>query len=159
MDIFHDRLAWSLAGPSRALLVVALQWTANLPLGATGAIASLPTWFRGRQEPTEAWRLWFFAGMILGGFFFAQATGAFHPDFAHGQFDAFLGRWGLVPKAAILAGAGILIGFGARTAGGCTSGHGICGFSRGSTGSMVATVVFVAAAIVTANLVRWGLGG
>ena len=144
MEIFQNRLPWYFAGPLLAVIVVSLQWAANLPLGATGAIASLPSWSRGRQERGDTWRLFFFAGMILGGFFFALASGGFHPSFESGPVKAWL-----------LPIAGLLIGFGARKAGGCTSGNGICGFSRGSRGSMVATLVFVICAIVTANLIRW----
>src|SRR5262245_42863665 len=139
MESLAERLPWYLAGPSLALIVVLLQWAANLPLGATGAIASLPTWLRGRGEQGGAWRLWFLGGMFLGGFLFATAKGGFSPGFENGRFDTMFGGAGLAGKAIILGGAGVLIGYGARTAGGCTSGHGICGISRGSSGSMVST--------------------
>jgi uncharacterized membrane protein YedE/YeeE len=48
--------------------------------------------------------------------------------------------------------AGLLVGFGTAMSNGCTSGHGICGISRMSTRSVVATVVFIAAGIVTVTL-------
>jgi uncharacterized membrane protein YedE/YeeE len=48
-----------------------------------------------------------------------------------------------------LLGAGLLVGFGTRLGGGCTSGHGVCGISRGSVRSIVATMTFVAAGAVT----------
>lgn len=51
-------------------------------------------------------------------------------------------------------GGGLLVGFGTRLAGGCTSGHGVCGLSRLSPRSMVATGVFMAAAVVTVFVVR-----
>ena len=49
----------------------------------------------------------------------------------------------------VLAVAGLLVGFGARLGGGCTSGHGVCGLSRLSGRSLVATMVFMATAILT----------
>jgi len=48
--------------------------------------------------------------------------------------------------------AGFLVGIGSRFAGGCTSGHGVCGLSRGSFRSLIATVIFMAAGLVTVYL-------
>jgi len=50
--------------------------------------------------------------------------------------------------------AGLLVGFGTRLGSGCTSGHGVCGLSRLSLRSLVATAIFMASAIVTVYLVR-----
>jgi uncharacterized membrane protein YedE/YeeE len=58
----------------------------------------------------------------------------------------------------LLAGAGILVGFGAALGGGCTSGHGVCGLSRLSRRSFIATAVFMATAIVTVFIVRHVIG-
>ena len=55
--------------------------------------------------------------------------------------------------------AGLLVGFGARLGGGCTSGHGVCGIARISTRSIVATAIFMASAIVVVSIMRHGLGG
>lgn len=55
--------------------------------------------------------------------------------------------------------AGLLVGFGSVFGGGCTSGHGVCGLSRLSMRSIIATVVFMVVAFVTVFLVRHGLGG
>jgi uncharacterized protein len=55
--------------------------------------------------------------------------------------------------------AGLLVGFGAVYGGGCTSGHGVCGLSRFSRRSMVATVVFMAAAILVVFIARHIVGG
>jgi uncharacterized membrane protein YedE/YeeE len=55
---------------------------------------------------------------------------------------------------AILFGAGILIGFGAKTAGGCTSGNGLGGCSAGSPASFAATGTFIATAIVASFAIR-----
>jgi uncharacterized membrane protein YedE/YeeE len=64
-----------------------------------------------------------------------------------------------MPKSwAVIVGAGLLVGIGTRLAGGCTSGHGICGMARFSPRSMVATCVFVATAAVVVAIVRHGIG-
>jgi uncharacterized protein len=54
---------------------------------------------------------------------------------------------------------GLLVGFGTRLGGGCTSGHGICGMARLSARSIVATAIFMTAAIVVVALTRHVLGG
>lgn len=55
--------------------------------------------------------------------------------------------------------AGLLVGFGSVWGNGCTSGHGVCGLSRLSTRSLVATATFMATAFVTVFLVRHVIGG
>jgi hypothetical protein len=50
--------------------------------------------------------------------------------------------------------AGLLVGFGTRLGSGCTSGHGICGISRLSIRSMIATVTFMLAGIITVYVIR-----
>jgi uncharacterized membrane protein YedE/YeeE len=56
-------------------------------------------------------------------------------------------------------GAGLLAGFGTRMAGGCTSGHGICGIARLSARSLVATAVFMATAVAVVAVSRHVVGG
>ena len=60
---------------------------------------------------------------------------------------------------AVIAVAGLLVGFGTRLGNGCTSGHGICGIARLSPRSIVATLVFMIAAIVVVALMRHVIGG
>lgn len=76
----------------------------------------------------------FVIGLPLGAFIVALATGGLDPAFA-----------GPVP----LVIAGLLVGFGTRIGSGCTSGHGVCGMSRFSVRSIVATLVFMATGIAT----------
>jgi uncharacterized membrane protein YedE/YeeE len=56
-------------------------------------------------------------------------------------------------------GGGLLIGFGTRLAGGCTSGHGIFGLSNFEKSSWVATIAFMAAGLATTQLVYRVLAG
>jgi len=60
---------------------------------------------------------------------------------------------------AVIAVAGLLVGFGTRLGNGCTSGHGICGIARLSPRSIVATLVFMVAAIIVVALTRHVIGG
>jgi hypothetical protein len=55
----------------------------------------------------------------------------------------------------MIAMAGLCVGMGVRMSGGCTSGHGVCGISRGSTRSVTATVTFISTGI----LMTWSLHG
>lgn len=98
-----------------------------------------------RPRPTEvAWRLAFVAGLVATPSLF-WLTG--HPQSI--PIDTGYG-------ALILAG--LLVGAGTRFGSGCTSGHGVCGLSRLSPRSLVATVAFMAAGFVTVFVVRHVLG-
>ena len=128
------------AGIGGALIATSLA----VMLVATGRIAGLSGVVAGlvRAKPNggRAWRVWFVVGMLAVGGAFA----ALRPD----TFD----RGARVPLAAV-ALAGMLVGAGTRLANGCTSGHGLCGTSRLSLRSIVATATFFAIGVATATLV------
>lgn len=63
------------------------------------------------------------------------------------------------PNLLLLGGAGLLVGFGSVLGNGCTSGHGVCGLSRLSGRSLVATLTFMATAFVTVYVIRHLVGG
>ncbi|MCG8424357.1 MAG: YeeE/YedE family protein [Proteobacteria bacterium] len=84
------------------------------------------------------WRLVFVAGLIAGGLLLRLL----HPESLPIEYEAE-GGW------AILILAGLLVGFGTRLGSGCTSGHGVCGMSRLSRRSLVATPLFIAVAMLT----------
>lgn len=150
------RCPWYIAGPLIGLLVVGLLWAINKPLGALGGYVDTYNWLR-KPSDGPSWRVFFFVGIILGGLLSALlATGSFQPSFAYGSFDTTLGTT-LTAKAFILVAAGALIGYGARLAGGCTSGHGMCGMALGSPASFIATMTFMGAAIVTAHALTFFL--
>lgn len=75
-----------------------------------------------------------------------------------------LGLAAHLPAARMVTGwptlvvAGLLVGWGTRHAGGCTSGHGVCGLSRRSPRSLLATGVFMATGVATVFVVRHGFG-
>lgn len=95
-----------------------------------------------RGEP-RTWRIAFLVGLALGAAAFVALTGLPTPTPIGPGWGRFL---------AVVAG-GILVGAGTRIAGGCTSGHGVCGLARGSARSFVAVLVFmvVAAGVVAAT--------
>jgi len=93
----------------------------------------------------KSWSAAFFAGLILAPL---TASLAGFPMPAPLMPDS----WSLVVVA------GVLVGFGTRLGGGCTSGHGVCGIARLSTRSIVATAVFMATAIVVVALSRHVIG-
>jgi len=120
-----------------------------------GAAATLLLWLNGRiagvsgivdhalapQPGDLGWRLCFIVGLVAGG-----AIGfAVVPD--------------SLPKSAVdspllIALAGLLVGVGTSYAAGCTSGHGVCGLARRSARSLVGTLVFMAAGMVTVFVIR-----
>jgi len=106
--------------------------------GVSGIVASL---FRGGSVPMA--NLAFVAGLTLG------------PT----AYRLWTGEWPLVqPQGPLLlfAVAGLLVGFGTRMGSGCTSGHGVAGLARLSARSIAAVLVFLAAAVTTVALMRWG---
>ena len=119
-------------GASAGLLVLLLGRVA----GVTGILANAwPAADRG-----WSWRAAFVAGLIIAGAVAARVD----PGAVVGPSASW----------ARAIAAGLLVGFGARYGGGCTSGHGVCGLANLSTRSLVATVTFMAAAVVTVFLMR-----
>jgi uncharacterized protein len=90
----------------------------------------------------RAWRLFFLLGMICAGF---VANQILQPDLVLVQVS---------PSVAITLTAGLLVGFGTVIGAGCTSGHGICGIGRRSLRSLIATLTFVGAGMITTTLVH-----
>jgi uncharacterized membrane protein YedE/YeeE len=147
--MFAARCPWYVAGPLLGLLIVGLRWVGNLHLGATGAFVGVGRWLQ-RPRAGIDWRVLFFVGVLTGGLLSAVAAGAWHPTLSLGSLDSVVPT--LPMKALLLVGAGGLMGAGARVAGGCTSGHGICGTAQGSPASFVATGTFMATAMISARL-------
>ncbi len=89
----------------------------------------------------NGWRIAFLAGLLCGGALL-RAMGRV-------IFIALPGR-----SAAALMLAGVLVGIGTQLGSGCTSGHGVCGIGRGSLRSLVATITFMMAGVLTVAVVR-----
>jgi len=155
MDLLAARAPWYLAGPIIGLIVMLLLWVTNKPFGALGGYIELTEWIGGRRP---GWRVYFTLGVVVGGVLSAVVGAGWTPTVAYGTFDQLFGS-SLAVKAVVLFGAGALMGAGGRLAGGCTSGHGICGISLGSTASILSMATFMAVAVAMAHLVAWLLGG
>lgn len=92
------------------------------------------------------WRVAFVAGLLAGG----GVVMLLSPE----MIQEPTGR-----DLPLVAGAGLLVGVGTRLANGCTSGHGVCGLSRRSKRSLVATLSFMATGFITASLLGLMAGG
>jgi uncharacterized membrane protein YedE/YeeE len=141
--VLNPQLAWYVAGPVLGLCVVAVRWLFNARLGVTGGYSSIVSSVR-RGDANFDWRGFFLIGVLLGGTVFALAAGG--PDF-HG-YGWLTRNLGDVAVGAILLVSGVLIGYGAKLAGGCTSGNGLSGTAMLSPASLAATGTFFATAIV-----------
>lgn len=122
-------------------------------LATTGRVAGISGIAAGsvRATPGErGWRWAFLLGLL------AAAGGVLYWQTVPGQAPRNLLRDAL--PAWQLVGAGLLVGFGTRLGNGCTSGHGVCGVARGSMRSLLATLVFMACAMLTTFLIRHGGG-
>ena len=123
--------------------------SAAVMLLANGRIAGISGIYRGVIQPKKGdflWRATFVGGLVAGGVLML----AFVPD----MFAITIER-----SLVAVAAAGLLVGFGTRLGNGCTSGHGVCGMSRLSARSIVATVSFMAAGALTVFVVNHLLGG
>ena len=133
----------ALAGGVLIGLSASLLWlTTGRVAGISGILGDL----LGPEKGGVNWRLAFLAGLMAAPLFVAAATGA-------------------LPTVTIAASwptlvlGGLLVGFGTRLGGGCTSGHGVCGVARLSQRSLLATLLFMTAGATVAIIVRHGLAG
>jgi uncharacterized membrane protein YedE/YeeE len=148
-----DRCPWFIAGPLLGVVIIGLRAAVNKPLGALGGYIDIS------EHVTRPSRLGFsaflLAGIAIGGALFTLTTGSSSPSASYS---------GLLPsdpalQLGILLVAGLAMGVGARTAGGCTSGHGLTGVSLGSPASIVAAMTFFGTAVALAHVWAWLTGG
>lgn len=155
-DVLPDRLPWYIGGPILGVLIVGMFAVANQPLGASGAYVQTAGLLRGRAS-VAVWRVWYFVGMFVGGLLVVHVLRS-GSDLRSG-YDALrdvMPLWAVVP---VVFGAATLLGYGAAEAGGCTSGHGMCGTAQRSPASVAVTATFMATAIATTLLLRVVTGG
>ncbi len=110
-----------------------LMFTLGKICGLSGIFTSLIT------RPKEDWRWFFISGFFLG----ALIIRFFQPQMVEASVFSIPMIWMIF--------SGLLVGVGTRMGGGCTSGHGVCGISRLSKRSIVATCAF----ILTGMIVVW----
>ncbi len=122
---------------------------AAMLLATDGKIAGISGIVGGLLRPVAgdvAWRVTFVLGLVAGG-------ALLHAAFPERVAFTVARSW------ETIVGAGLLVGFGSRLANGCTSGHGVCGISRGSVRSVVATIVFMVTGACAAYVVGHVMGG
>jgi uncharacterized membrane protein YedE/YeeE len=139
---------WSAFTPwSAAIGGVVIGIAAALLVLVNGRLAGISGIVGGMLRPRGgdfAWRLAFVAGLLLAPLAYASV--------------AALPAITIEAGYPMLIAAGLLVGIGTRFAGGCTSGHGVCGLSRLSPRSLVATLSFMAAGFITVFVVRHAIG-
>jgi uncharacterized membrane protein YedE/YeeE len=152
-------LHWAVAGIGIAGITLALLLVASRRLGiSTGfedvcsLVARVPYFRREAVSKGRAWRLPLLGGLLLGGFLSALTGGGWELTWDLGVFDQAVGL-GPAGKTAWMFVGGLFIGFGTRLAGGCTSGHGIFGLSNFEAPSLITTVAFMVAGMVTSHIV------
>ncbi|MHA4740755.1 YeeE/YedE family protein [Dyadobacter sp. MSC1_007] len=177
LEIMKQPWPWYLAGPLIGLTVPALLILGNKSFGISSSLrhvcaiclpSKIP--FFQYEWKREVWNLFFTSGIFLGGMIAAyhlsdHARVKIHQDLVnelsvYGVTDFSstvpkdLVSWGklmTLPGMIMMIGGGFLVGFGARYAGGCTSGHAIMGLSTLQWPSLVATICFMIGGFAMAN--------
>ena len=179
MEFLQQPWPWYVAGAVIGLTVPALLLLGNKHFGISANLrhacaACLPAniKFFKYDWKKEVWNFFFVGGIMIGAFLAAQfmtnpesvkvAPALLSELKDYGiedhtkvlpkelfSFEALLSFRGLV----MLVGGGFLVGFGARYAGGCTSGHSIMGISDLQVPSMIATASFMAGGFLMANVI------
>jgi uncharacterized membrane protein YedE/YeeE len=125
-----------------------LGLSASSLLVFNGRVAGVAGILRGALQPQKgdvAWRVLFLAGLLTG----SGAFALLRPE-----------SFGTSPRPlALVIAAGLFVGLGVRISNGCTTGHGICGLSRFSKRSLVATMTFMTAAAATTFICQHAIGG
>ncbi|AXL50807.1 YeeE/YedE [Paraburkholderia caffeinilytica] len=124
-----------------------IGFAAALLVLGNGRIAGISGILGGLLDTTSgdrAWRAAFVLGLFAAPWLFKLSTA--------------LPAVTIVSSPPVLVVAGLLVGIGTRYASGCTSGHGVCGLSRGSVRSLAATATFMAVGFFTVFVTRHLLG-
>lgn len=142
IDWIHFSALHGLAGGAMiGLASLLLMLLAGRIAGVSGILGGLLGGLLADSSKAETlWRLAFVLGLLYAPLLYRQweMAGPIHVEAGRGTLIA----------------AGLLVGFGTRLAGGCTSGHGVCGLARLSPRSLAAVTAFMAAGFVTVAVVR-----
>ena len=161
----YDIIIWPgwLAGAGIGLLMVAFHWVTGKQLGVSRSycnlwahVSKLP-FFQQKEYTGTGWRIWFIAGIVLGG---ATAAMIGNQGDWHLQYDMGQAYEALLPsnvwlKILVLFSGGAVMGLGARLAGGCTSGHVIAGIPTLNFASALAGGLFFVGGLLTIQFVAY----
>lgn len=140
MDISISTLVLSMIGG------IFIGLSALLMMLFNGRVTGISGILSGVLSPIKSewlWRAIFIAGLLLGGLLYSLTLEPLTLQMTNNSY--------------ILVLAGLLVGFGTRLGGGCTSGHGVCGISRGTARSILATIIFMTTAVATVFISK-GMG-
>lgn len=151
IDALQDRPEWYVIGPLIGTIVVSLFAISNQRIGVMGGFSNFVERATGRAETLD-WRAWFLIGVLGGALIWRLLAGESTVGDGYGWLTREFGSDALV--AGILVASGVLIGFGTKTASGCTSGNGLGGCSTGSPASFVSTATFFATAVALSFLIE-----
>lgn len=138
-----DQIRNSLLGGSLIGLAVTSMLLFN---GRVTGISGIIAAGLSKQDRTGQWRWFFLAGLVSGG----ALMKLLRPELFTNLSDR---------GTVLVLFAGLLVGYGTVMGSGCTSGHGVCGISRLSLRSLVATITFMFFGFVAVQIVRHFLGG
>jgi uncharacterized membrane protein YedE/YeeE len=179
METITQPWPWYTAGIIIGLIVPALLILGNKHFGISAnfrhaCAACLPSNipYFGYDWKKESWNFFFVGGILLGGIISTLYLGSDEPVIVHPDLAKELASYritdfsGMVPAQlfsfenlftvrglVMMVGGGFLVGFGARYAGGCTSGHAIMGLSDLQWPSLVATICFMIGGFIMANFI------
>ncbi|MEC8231427.1 MAG: YeeE/YedE thiosulfate transporter family protein [Pseudomonadota bacterium] len=128
------------AGLAGGLLIGLSVVLLLLTLGRIAGISGIAAGAMTQRGIERYWRLAFLIGVVLSAVLYIGFTGGMQVQ------TQMSSAWLIV--------AGLLVGFGTRLGSGCTSGHGVAGLSRLSPRSIVATLTFMGAAVLTTTIIR-----
>ena len=159
---------WWLGGILIGSLVPILYYFHHTKLGVSTGYGSLLrlcfpslglTYFRDKRFSRPDWRLSFLPGMVLGALFASVLSGRTWGSWEMGVATDTL-SWSIPQFGAYFFLGGLLLGLGARLAGGCTSGRSIRGLALLEASSLLVTIVFLVFGVITAAGMRsFLLGG
>ncbi len=165
----HAVLPWYIAGPLIGLTVPLLLWIGNKSFGISSSLRHTCAAVTGGKNPyfnydwkgEGLWNLVFVAGLFIGGWAAVKFFNAGGPVDVAPAAEAAFAKWGIAPSDGLLpreifswsrltslpallsiVAGGFFVGFGARWAGGCTSGHAITGTSNFDKASFLAVIGF-----------------
>ena len=150
-QFFETAWPFWLSGGAIGFFVVLLAWLSGKTLGVSGGYAQACD---AKQRGKDPWKLVFALGIPLGAFLSSLVTGGPEWTYQLGFFETEISQ-SLVTKTVMLFVGGLCIGYGARWAGGCTSGHAIVGVAQGAKSSLIVTAGFMAGGVLVTHALYW----
>lgn len=178
MEIFERTWPWYISGPLIGLMVPLLLLLANKQFGISSSLRHICAACAPGKVPffrynwkNEAWNLFFVFGILLGGYLAAQLSNNQMVVEVSDDTKLALAQWGITNFSAyiptelfnwnnlvtsrgflIIVLGGFMVGFGARYAGGCTSGHAIMGLSYLQLPSFIAVIGFFIGGLLSTHV-------